>query len=357
VPFLHRNATSGPSRRWRASTRLQHHTGHNMRRIIRDVTFLSGLLLAAPLDAQTRAGMGFTTRFVQVEPGVRLEVLDFGGSGRPVVITAGYGRTAHDFEAFGATLAAQNRVVAVTRRGFGTSSVPATGYSADRLADDLLAVADSLSIVKPVVIGHSLGGQELSSLGSRHPGKVAGLVYLDAAYGYAFYDEASVEDRERIDRNEVSNGIRQLTEALEKGNAEEAHRLIARLQSTDLPALQATLLNMQARIPRRSSVPPQGFAMKLRDGVDRMVFEGLQRFTAVNAPVLAIFALKGTRDTTAINDWNAGRRHEIIALKRAAPQARVLILPTASHDVFRSNEPDVIRETQAFMTTLPPAVS
>ena len=325
-----------------------------MTRLQRQVVGLSAVLLAGSLPAQTPAGSKFTTRSVQVEPGVRLEVLDFGGTGRPVVITAGYGRTAHDFEAFGATLASRYRVIAVTRRGFGASSVPATGYSADRLADDLLAVAESLGMAKPVVTGHSLGGQELSSLGSRLPEKVSGLVYLDAAYGYAFYDEASVEDRERIDRNEVSNGIRQLTEALEKGNAEEAHRLIARLQTTDLPALQATLKTMQARVPTASSSPPRGFAMRLRDGVDRMVFEGLQRFTTVRVPILAIYALKGTSNETVVNDWMSGKRHEVVALKRAAPQARVVVLPSASHDVFRSHEADVFREMHAFIGALPP---
>jgi pimeloyl-ACP methyl ester carboxylesterase len=35
-------------------------------------------------------------------------------------------------------------------------------------------------------VGHSLGGEDLSSVGSRHSERVAGLVYLDAGYQYAF---------------------------------------------------------------------------------------------------------------------------------------------------------------------------
>ena len=76
----------------------------------------------------------------------------------------------------------------LTRRGYGASSKPATGYLSDRLADDVLAVIDSLRLTKPVLAGHSLAGQELSSIGSRHRDKVAGLVYLDAGYAYAVYD-------------------------------------------------------------------------------------------------------------------------------------------------------------------------
>lgn len=60
--------------------------------------------------------------------------------------------------------------------------------------DGLLAkhwlVIDSLKLNRPVLVGHSLGGEELSSVGSRHPEKVAGLVYLDAGYGYAYYDRS-----------------------------------------------------------------------------------------------------------------------------------------------------------------------
>ena len=57
------------------------------------------LLLALPiaLGAQTATvdTSRHTERFVNVEPVVRLEVLDWGGTGRPVVLLAGNGNTAH----------------------------------------------------------------------------------------------------------------------------------------------------------------------------------------------------------------------------------------------------------------------
>jgi non-heme chloroperoxidase len=131
------------------------------------------------------------TQFIEVENGVRLEVLDWGGSGPPLILLAGNPFTAHEFDDFAPKLAAHNHVYGITRRGFGQSSAPAPtdgNYSADRLADDVLVVIDRLDLDRPVLVGHSLAGEELSSIGSRHPQKVRGLVYLDAAYGYAFYD-------------------------------------------------------------------------------------------------------------------------------------------------------------------------
>jgi hypothetical protein len=44
-------------------------------------------------------------QFVTVEPGVNLEVLDWGGSGRALVLLAGLGRDAHAFKKFAPKLA------------------------------------------------------------------------------------------------------------------------------------------------------------------------------------------------------------------------------------------------------------
>ena len=82
--------------------------------------------------------------FVTVDQNVRLEVLDWGGSGHSLVLLAGGGNTAHVFDGFAPKLAASYHVYGITRRGFGASSVPASGYEADRLGDDMRAVIDSL---------------------------------------------------------------------------------------------------------------------------------------------------------------------------------------------------------------------
>jgi hypothetical protein len=73
---------------------------------------------------------------VTVELGVQLEVLDWGGSGKPLIFLAGAGDTAHRFDGFAPQFTAQHHVYGVTRRGFGASSKPAPAngnYSADHL--------------------------------------------------------------------------------------------------------------------------------------------------------------------------------------------------------------------------------
>jgi non-heme chloroperoxidase len=150
-------------------------------------------LFSGPLHSQDGANIRTQEtkakiQFIEVESGVELEVLDWGGTGRPVVLIEGLGSTAHTFESFAADLNKSFHVYGITRRGYGASSAPmpkSSNYSAERLGDDVIAVLDSLQLKSPILIGHSFGGEELSSIGSRKPERIAGLVYLDAGYRYA----------------------------------------------------------------------------------------------------------------------------------------------------------------------------
>jgi pimeloyl-ACP methyl ester carboxylesterase len=101
-----------------------------------------------------------------VSDDVRLEVLDWGGTGRPVVLLAGSGNTAHVFDDFAEKLSSLCHVYGITRRGFGVSSHPDSSYTEQRLADDVLQVLDSLKLAGPVLVGHSMAGGELTVLAS-----------------------------------------------------------------------------------------------------------------------------------------------------------------------------------------------
>jgi non-heme chloroperoxidase len=74
--------------------------------------------------------------FVVMDQDVRLEVLDWGGTSRPLVLLAGAGNTAHVFDDFAPTLADRCDVYGITRRGFGASQYSGSENGADRLGDD-----------------------------------------------------------------------------------------------------------------------------------------------------------------------------------------------------------------------------
>ena len=119
---------------------------------------------------------------VTVAPDVRLEVLDWGGAGPPLVFLSGLQDVAHGFDDFAPRFTDHFHVVALTRRGYGASSQPPTGYDLDTRVTDLSAVLDSLGLAKVFLVGHSIAGDELTAFAGRYPDRVAGLVYLDAAY-------------------------------------------------------------------------------------------------------------------------------------------------------------------------------
>jgi len=146
------------------------------------------LALAAPASSQQvewRDPSPHATTFVTVEDEVRLEVLDWGGSGRTLVLLAGLGDTAHVFDDIAPILATRYRVIGVTRRGFPPSSAPSTGYTPTRLAEDVVRVIDAVGLNRPVLVGHSFAGEEMHVLGARYSTRIAGLVYVDAAFDRA----------------------------------------------------------------------------------------------------------------------------------------------------------------------------
>jgi pimeloyl-ACP methyl ester carboxylesterase len=289
--------------------------------------------------------------FVPVEKDVRLEVLDWGGSGPPLIFVPGNGNTGHVFDDFAPKFTGKHHVYAITRRGFGMSSKPAPtpeNYDADRLGDDVLAVIDALKLVRPVVAGHSLGGEELSSIGTRHPEKVAGLIYLDAGYGYAFYNPK--EENTSIDAATIRRDLTELTSA----TPSRRKTLIAEIQAT-MPTLQSGLETMRKRAETAQDRPPAS-RRTVFDGVEGAIFSSMRKYSGVKAPALAIFAsphaCPGNCESPQVKAQEASVAAEADAFEAGTPSSHVVRLANANHYVFFSHEADVMREMNAFMDGL-----
>lgn len=314
------------------------------------------VLVRANAITEWRDSSSHSIRQVAVDTGVSLEVLDWGGIGRPVVLLAGAGNTAHVFDQFVTKLVGRYHVYGITRRGFGRSSAPMSSYSADRLADDVLAVIDSLHLAKPVLIGHSIAGEELSSIGSRHPERVAGLVYLDAGYPYAYYDSA--QGNTLLNMYDVQQKLARLSPALSPRALES---IINELLTTSLPLMERDMRAWSQRLaarPDRDVTPP----MFARDFVADSLFAGEQKYTAIRGPVLAIFAAPREPSAALLKDsvalaksdsaYLADVMPQITAFERGTPGAHVIRIPHSNHYVFRSNEAEVLREVFKFIDAL-----
>jgi len=296
--------------------------------------------------------------FVTVDKDVKLELLDYGGSGQPIIFLAGLGATAHVFDKFAPKFIATYHVYGITRRGFGASSAPAPAngnYSADRLGDDVLAVMDSLKLSRPVLVGHSIAGEELSSIGSRHPEKVAGLIYLDAGYSYAYYD------RSRGDFSLDAIELRKKLEQLMTGGGQQTPYELSQELLQSLPQMEKDLRTEQAEMQVRPA-PAKPQENSEAPPIIKAIFEGEQKYTVIRVPILAFFAVPHDQGNAFKDDpaarsrleaWDTTRMETIAkAFETGLPSARVIRLPHADHFVIQTSEADVLREMNSFLTSL-----
>lgn len=302
-------------------------------------------------------------QFVTVEEGVRLEVLDWAGTGRPVVLLAGRGFTAHVFDGFAEKLTDSYHVYGITRRGFGASSRPPLDYKEERLTEDDLQVFDLLKLVAPVVVGHSVAGNELSQLGIHHSDRIGGLVYLDAL-------NDSTDDYTDYDAL-----CSKLPEVMQKGPEPSLAELKSfpayrnwRKQTQGIWIPESELRNDYAENPD-GSVGSRKTPEYVFDAMGGLKHD----YSQIRVPVLA-FVVYDTPDGTpedqlrkyqvtdaaertiveaAYGQYIGMARIRIDRINRAAGGARVVELWGADHFVFLSNEADVLREMRAFLATFP----
>jgi pimeloyl-ACP methyl ester carboxylesterase len=303
-------------------------------------------------------------RVVAVEKNVLLEVLDWGGSGRPLVLLPGAGNTAHVFDDFAPKLTNCCHVYAVTRRGFGASNRPRTGYDDQRLADDVLEVLRSLNINRPVLIGHSMAGGELTTIGTRHSDLLGGLVYLDALGDPRDWPASDPAYRELANKlPEVRRGppapdrssfrayrASQLRDEQFAFPESELRQMFTTNDDGTVGSYKASNGEVHAAI---------GAGQKNRD------------YSNITVPVLAIFEYPRARRPTSATvirapetDAERAAREEyaratrayvdrwVNNLKRGVPKARIVDLPGAGHFVFLSREGEVLGEVRRFVAAL-----
>ncbi len=142
------------------------------------------LLLSLSVSGQTnkpKETPQYTSGFVTANR-IKLHYLDWGGTGETVLFISGVGNGARNFDEIARKLTDKYRVLALTRRGYGQSDKPETGYDVPTLTEDVRKFLDAMKIDKVNLIAHSAGGNELIQFASTYPKRTLKLVFLDAAY-------------------------------------------------------------------------------------------------------------------------------------------------------------------------------
>lgn len=285
--------------------------------------------------------------FVTVAQGVRIEVLDWGGTGEPLIFLNGLENTGHIFDNFAPRFTDKFHVMALTRRGWGASGHPPSGYSIPVLVEDVHAVLDTLHIARADFVGHSIAGQELTWLAAEYPARVDRLVYLDAGFDYHTHPfpvkfpeppAPSASDSASVGAA-LAYARRMNYAAITEGD------------------FRATERFTPAGRHLGPSTPPA-----YADSVITSAHAAAPPYVRVHGPVLAIFNYPETVQQllpwVAPNDssravwfdsaqgwWRTQRE----AFARAVPQATVISLPSAGHYVFLGRADSVASAMRTFL--------
>jgi non-heme chloroperoxidase len=237
-------------------------------------------------------------------------------------------------------------------------------------------------------------------VGTRHPERVAGLIYLDAGKSYAYYDKSLGsylidlrELRENLDLLQPGKGPPDLNEMAKKLLREnlpefehDLRELEVDLQTPPVTSPRPTAgdtasygaLRAWAQRVRGLNYPeaelretfehrPDGSVIFTRlrylPRVTVAILAGEQKYTDIRAPVLSIFAVP--HDLGPFGDHNpreraayeardlASTEAQAKAFETGVHSARVVRIPHANHLIFLSNEAEVLREMRAFLAGLP----
>jgi non-heme chloroperoxidase len=334
--------------------------------------FLVLATLPVPVGAQGvppwRDPSPHRVHFVAVDEGVRLEVLEWPGPGRTIVLLAGSGNSAHVFDEFAAKLARRWHVYGITRRGYGASSRPASGYDDQRLADDVVQVIDSLGIAAPVLVGHSMAGGELTTVGRQHSKRLSGLVYLDALgdpRDWPGSDPAYMALYSKLPPSRETPVAPESAEEKKSFSGSLAAQRRTRGFAVPESELRSVFETNADGTKGKFKTPPE---------INRMIGDGQIRrdYSGIHVPVLAFFEFpRPSRNLPAVNPSDAKDAEELAAkeafdaatiafidrwtinLMRGAGDVHLVDLPGAGHYVFLTREAEVLRELDRFMAALP----
>jgi non-heme chloroperoxidase len=118
---------------------------------------------------------------IRAKDGTRIHLKDW-GTGQPIVFSHGWPLSSDEWDAQMLFFGQHGyRVIAHDRRGHGRSGQTWDGNDMDTFADDLAALFEALDLKNATLIGHSMGGGEVTRYLGRHGSKRVAKAVLIAS--------------------------------------------------------------------------------------------------------------------------------------------------------------------------------
>jgi pimeloyl-ACP methyl ester carboxylesterase len=288
--------------------------------------------------------------FVTVN-GVRLNYLDWGGSGEPLVLIHGAGANPHWFDDLAPAFTDSFRVVAYARRGHGQSDMKGP-YDTATLTEDLHGFMDALGIARAHLAGWSLGGNEITAMAAKYPKRVGNLVYLDAGYDWA--DPAFLEAFKHYPESMTTPAS-----ALVSLDAFREYQRISWAREIDPSKIEACIRDLVVIQPdgavkerMSESTAQELYASVLADRRD---------YTNVHSPALAIYAetmldlqCEGSAQRKKNSAWERKfmapfRKSQIERIRRELPGVKIVNVPGSHNDFFFTCRQQVVGAMRRFL--------
>ena len=264
---------------------------------------------------------GWTSETISAN-GIDIQYVRTGGEGPPLVIAHGVYDDALCREPLIEDLSGEYDVIAYDARGHGRSSAPESGYSVGEQAEDLAGLLDAIGVDRPILLGHSMGGDIVASFAAEHPDRVRALVLVDPA-GMLDHD---------IDFDPVTTARKQIQAWQDHSKAE--------LIESD-PGISAFAEAGQKRLAERLADACLRVDPAIVGVFEAGWIEPRETYPEIDAPTLI---LKADADTET-------RKHDR-DIAAELHDGRLVHVENAGHTVFRDEREAATRELWAFLDSV-----
>jgi pimeloyl-ACP methyl ester carboxylesterase len=116
-----------------------------------------------------------------------------------MILLHGLASNCHIWDLVAPMLAPYFKVYALDQRGHGETESPNTGYGFDTITRDLQSFLGTLGVDRPLLVGHSWGGNVALNYAASHPSSLSGLTLVDGGTIEISRIPGMTSDRAQID--------------------------------------------------------------------------------------------------------------------------------------------------------------
>lgn len=267
--------------------------------------------------------MTYIVKTIELPDALNINFAEQGDSSPvPLLLLHGYVDSWRSFELVLTYLPKSIHTFALTQRGHGESGRPATGYSVEIFAADLLDFMDKLNVEKAVVAGGSSGGITARRFAIDHPERTSGLVLLGSPFSM----------RDKPDVLELWNStISKLTDPIDPNFVREF------AESTFSQAIPQEF--MDKIIKENLKVPAYVWKSTLKGLLEDNTSSHLHK---IKCPTLLIWGAKDTIVT----------RSDQEAIANAIANSQLIIYLSAEHMLYCDEPARTASDISAFITKL-----